>query len=274
MLDFNDIKRLIRSRSWDYMKYSRGGNYADNLKFFQWKGRKVFYRAGTADAGAFYEILIRPSRHKHPNRFIRMGKNLEYWVPAEISPEVILDIGGNIGTTSVYYSKIFPLAKIFTFEPVPSNYSLLKKNTYGLENVQIFNVGLGCEEKKAMIYGCEDSNNTGGFSLFDLEVDKSNSQEVIIKEASSFLKDIGVGKVDLIKIDTEGSEYDILTSIDVETLSGVRWIIGELHGERDFELLAYLSKWFDIDVKKSLRNRLFSFNARNKNYKDKIPWKN
>ena len=273
MLNFNDIKKLIRSGSWDFMKYSRAGNYADELKSYHWEGRKVFYRAGTADAGAIYEILVRPFRHKHPNRFIRIGKNLEYWVPNEVDPQVILDIGGNIGTTSVYYSNIFPLAKIFTFEPVPSNYVLLEKNTSGLENVKIFNVGLSNEDKVAMMFSCEDSDNTGGFSLFDLEVDTSTKQEVVIKKASSFLAEIGVGKVDLIKIDTEGSEYDILTAMDDEMLSGVRWIIGELHGERDFELLAYLSKWFDVDVKKSLRNRLFSFNARNKQYADKIPWK-
>ena len=47
-------------------------------------------------------------------------------------------------------------------------------------------------------------------------------------------------------------------------LSRVKWIIGELHGQREFELLAYLAQWFDISVKKSFRKPLFVFAACNK----------
>ncbi|MFB3084365.1 MAG: hypothetical protein ACE1Z4_13110 [Gammaproteobacteria bacterium] len=47
-------------------------------------------------------------------------------------------------------------------------------------------------------------------------------------------------------------------------LSGVQWIMGELHGVRDFELLAYLSRWFDLEVQKKMDSDLFLFHARNK----------
>lgn len=30
----------------------------------------------------------------------------------------------------------------------------------------------------------------------------------------------------------------------------MKWIMGELHGERDFELLAFLFRWFDTIPKK------------------------
>ncbi len=68
----------------------------------------------------------------------------------------------------------------------------------------------------------------------------------------------------MIKIDTEGSEYDILTALGEDMLSRTQWIMGELHGVRDFELLAYLSQWFDIGVRKGVWERLFMFHARNK----------
>ena len=120
---------------------------------------------------------------------------------------------------------------------------------------------------------CEDHDNPGGFSMFNLGVDKSKKEAITVKNSRTYLEELGIDKVDLIKIDTEGSEYNILTTMDPEILSNVRWIIGELHGERDFELLAYLSQWFDIDMKKSLRSRLFNFCARNKKCADTIPWK-
>ena len=48
-------------------------------------------------------------------------------------------------------------------------------------------------------------------------------------------------------------------------LSKVTWITGELHGEKDFALLDYLAQWFDLELKKSFKKRLFIFRACNKN---------
>jgi hypothetical protein len=78
------------------------------------------------------------------------------------------------------------------------------------------------------------------------------------------MRELELGHVDVIKIDTEGAEYDILTSLDKNFLSRVKWIYGELHGNRDFELLAYLSEHFDIGVKRTIGKRLFMFQARSK----------
>ena len=76
------------------------------------------------------------------------------------------------------------------------------------------------------------------------------------------LKEIWISKIDLIKIDTEGAEYDILISINTELISEVRWITGELHGNKDFELLDYLEKLdFNISMQKNIDNKLFMFNC-------------
>ena len=45
---------------------------------------------------------------------------------------------------------------------------------------------------------------------------------------------------------------------------GVRVIMGELHGRRDFELLDYLQPHFHIGAKKQLKTRLFNFFAVNR----------
>jgi len=52
--------------------------------------------------------------------------------------------------------------------------------------------------------------------------------------------------------------------LDPELLKRSSWIIGELHSKKDFKLLEYLSAWFDIDLKKTLRKPLYMFNACNK----------
>jgi hypothetical protein len=69
---------------------------------------------------------------------------------------------------------------------------------------------------------------------------------------------------DLIKIDVEGAEYDILTAFDPRVLERVGWITGELHSNRSFALLEFVSQWFDVEVKKTLGKRLFNFLAKNR----------
>ncbi len=41
---------------------------------------------------------------------------------------VILDCGANIGTSCAYFKKIFPLAKVFAFEPNPKITKTLREN--------------------------------------------------------------------------------------------------------------------------------------------------
>ena len=271
MIKRGELKKWMRSGSWDYVVNSRPGSYTDDLKVYQWQGIPVHYRAGTSDAGVINEILIRPSRRLRSRRLLPR-RELEYWVPEEIRPEVILDIGGNVGITSVYFSWRFPQARIYSFEPVPSNFAVLEKNMAGLANATAYNYGLGAKDETALIYACDDETNAGGFSLYDLGVDKSSSQEIRIRNMQQVLEELEITSVDLIKIDTEGAEYDILLAMDDAVLSRVKWIIGELHGNRDFALLEYLSQWFDIDIDKSMNSRLYQFNARNKKYAQTIPW--
>ena len=75
---------------------------------------------------------------------------------------------------------------------------------------------------------------------------------------------LNIKEIDLIKIDTEGAEFDILTALNKKYLENVKWITGELHGYKDFELLTYLQSFgFRIGVKKQINNRLFMFHALN-----------
>lgn len=42
--------------------------------------------------------------------------------------DIVLDIGGNLGWFAVLCGKLYPHAKIYTFEPVPFNFALLRWN--------------------------------------------------------------------------------------------------------------------------------------------------
>ena len=94
-----------------------------------------------------YEILLK-SQNK-----------AEYFFPKQINPKVILDIGGNIGITSIFLAKVFPNASIYTFEPLKENFELLEKNIQNYPNIKAFNVGLGSKNGSFKVYFSDDPEN-------------------------------------------------------------------------------------------------------------------
>ena len=232
------------------MKSSRAQR-ASGIQTLTWNGKPIYYRSGTSDCTCIYDILLTPKG--------------DYWVPDRVQPKTILDIGGNIGIASIYFAVCFPQSKIFSFEPVEENFLLLEKNIFSYPNIKAFPVALGNASEEKEIFFSDSPKNLGGFSFFPELSNTFLKKKVSIKRASDYLPEIGVTEVDLIKLDSEGSEYDIVTAMDPDMLKSTKWIIGELHGVRDFDVLSFLSQWFDIGVKKTLGKSFFMFNADNKN---------
>jgi FkbM family methyltransferase len=249
-----DLKVAWRSGSLAFARNSRSEARGAPEAVHQWRGIPVHYRPGTSDAVVVYEVLM------------KSGHKSEYRVPGNLSPKVILDIGGNIGVAALFFAKEFPQATIHSFEPVAENFALLQKNVSTLTNVHAHQVALGAEDAEKEIFWSEEDTNLGGFSLYKNNANTQKSTRISLKAAAKYLREQGIEQVDLIKIDTEGAEFDILTAMDEALLSKTKWIVGELHGIQDFELLAYLDKWFDIDVRRSLGKKYFNFHACNKSF--------
>lgn len=219
---------------------------------YEWQGKPVYYRPGTSDTELIYKILL------------KKGQKAEYRFPAALEPRVILDIGANIGVASIFLARRFPQARIYAFEPVPANVELLRLNTASYPRITACPMALGAADGDVEMHFSDDPHNFGGFSFSAQGSDSNHKLRVQRRDIRAVLNELGIDQVDLIKIDTEGAEYDILTALTEDVLRRVTWITGELHGEKDFELLAFLSKWFDIETKRSIGKRLFMFAAANK----------
>lgn len=118
---------------------------------------------------------------------------------------IVYDVGANIG----YHATAFAskAKKVYSFEPNPHNYHLLKKNTVDLDNVQTINVAVG------------NTNGTIKIEDFDPNTDNLNYGNMKCGEIG---KDIGIlrldelafEKPDIIKIDVEGYEYQVITGCE------------------------------------------------------------
>ncbi len=216
---------------------------------YRWRSKPIYYRPGTFDCLIIKNIL-----------FPRKGKQ-EYRVPPQVSPQVILDVGGHIGVASLFFSYHFPKSRIYTFEPDPENFGLLKKNIALYPNIQAFQVALSDRTEKRELFYSKQIVNSGGHSLHSTLNDTTRSISVETYNAKEFLSKQGISSVDLIKIDTEGSEYDVLVNLGDDLIREIKCIMGELHGQKDFELLSYLSRWFRIGLEKRLESSVSIFVA-------------
>ena len=124
---------------------------------------------------------------------------------------VVLDIGTNIGWVALNLAQKANKGRVIGFEPDRFNYSEASKNQAlnKLENLTIFPIGLGHENKKLNLE-IRTPSNRGGNRITPPNSHNENSSQVEIKRLDDFLKDISIEHVDLIKIDVEGFELKVL----------------------------------------------------------------
>src|ERR1043165_9621169 len=140
------LRVLARSRSLRFSldlararTLARSGVRGQPLARLRWNGHDIFYRPATSDPQAIYQVLI------------RRQEKAEYYLPPRLQPNVILDVGSNIGSSILFFHEQFPAAKIYGFEPHPETFRVLEKNVAGIPAVRIFNYGLGAKDAELSI---------------------------------------------------------------------------------------------------------------------------
>jgi FkbM family methyltransferase len=179
--------------------------------------------------------------------------------PEEV--RTVLDIGANVGATPLYFARLFPNAVIYAFEPAPDNFAVLAKNVANNSRIRAFNFALGPKDATLELFSSDNPVNFGGYSLHAAGSDTSKKVRIPVRAVASVLHELAIEAADVIKVDTEGAEWDILTAFPERVLRSAKYITGELHGNKDFALLEHLSPWFDVGLRKKLSSRLFNFQA-------------
>lgn len=136
-----------------------------------------------------------------------------------IKPNLIVDVGGNVGYATRYFLAKWPKVRVLAFEPVQSNYMQFLCNTTGYSNVKCHNYGLATLPRTTRFV------SNGGGSCEDT----ANGSEYV--ELYDFFDKLENLRIDVLKVDIEGEEKNIIADERFsELMSRVITMVVELHG--------------------------------------------
>lgn len=140
-------------------------------------------------------------------------------------PRTILDLGANTGLAARWFMHKWPQARIVCVEPEPSNVDVLRANLSSTPNSAVLPVAAGATSRKAMLH---TANLEFGYTIVGDTA--GPSVEVHVATMLEILAAGQMSKVDLLKVDIEGSEREVFSDC-AEWISLVDFMIVECHGD-------------------------------------------
>jgi len=134
---------------------------------------------------------------------------------SKYNPKICIDIGANVGNYSLFLLETTK-TKVIAFEPLPNAFEKLSKIQKLYPNRLIaINKGVGNENKEMNIYFTEERTEHASFSAevnLVSYVNNVNQVKVEVTSLDHWLKNnrFDYNEIDLLKIDTEGFEYEVL----------------------------------------------------------------
>lgn len=210
------------------------------------------------DGLSFYSYNKSELQFLHEEIF---GDNVYLKHGITISPGAcVIDVGANLGMFTVFAGMQAKGVKVFSFEPMPPVFELLKLNASLYPHAELFNIGLSDKEEEAVFTYYPNATVLSGRSTGEEAVagtvrafmqntikdslDEATKEEVddmlhsrLVKEQfqcklkslSQVIREQKIHTIDLLKVDVEGGELDVLLGINEEDWKKIRQIVIEVH---------------------------------------------
>mgnify|MGYP003650379286 CR=1 FL=1 len=156
-------------------------------------------------------------------------------------PYTVVDVGANVGAFTWMASGFALDVRAYepskqTFERLSSN---VQKHCLHPEEIQLHNLAVGPTSGETVYLTSHGSNLSGDASTQQEKPEDSPAEAVQTICLEDILASTSLGRIDYLKVDCEGAEYDFLLDKD---LSQVGFLIIELHGD-DEEAKKSLREW-------------------------------
>jgi phthiocerol/phenolphthiocerol synthesis type-I polyketide synthase E len=177
--------------------------------------------------------------------------------------DCVLDVGANIGLFSLFVHDLARGVRIHAFEPAPALFEVLARNARAhFPDAALHACGLAESSRMGALtfypripqgstyrpFSLEQTAQMFGemARLRDVELapevalaqarDAARNQEVVatpLRALSDVIADEGLERVDLLKVDVEGSEWDVLAGLRDEHWPRIRQIVLEVHNRQN-----------------------------------------
>jgi FkbM family methyltransferase len=140
---------------------------------------------------------------------------------------MMIDAGANQGEFTSFAAKRLTGGKVIAYEPVTAWFESLAENVRlnSFRNVILRKTGLSDSHGMSPVYSTpSDSANEGTGSLFATQVTDRPIETIEVTTLDKEVSDLGLSRVDLIKLDIEGAEWPALRGA-AETLRAFRPIL-------------------------------------------------
>lgn len=146
-------------------------------------------------------------------------RRIYHFESSESKPHII-DAGGCVGMSALYFKHAYPESTILSFEPDPEIFKILKRNIEGnrLQGITPINAALGKKEGLLSFF----PDGADGGSLLGSE--SPGKTDVQVVPLSRFMNN----PIDMLKMNIEGMEGDVFEEIQ-DKLEMVKEIIFEYH---------------------------------------------
>ncbi|MDQ2699938.1 MAG: FkbM family methyltransferase [Actinomycetota bacterium] len=180
----------------------------------------------------------------------------------EVGPgDVVIDAGGNIGVSAAHFALQCGAAEVHSFEPIPGTFDQLCQNVASIPACRPSQMGLGSENGSIeMTYFTGGDSVLSGrdvdpgeyreylatvgrnLGLSDEEAERRvadrclpHTAECEIVTLSSVIRERGIERIDLLKIDVEGAEVEVLDGIGDADWPRIRQVSAEVHSDELLE---------------------------------------
>lgn len=190
------------------------GKFESRLHAISFHGTPIYYRTYTTDVQLIQEILV--------GKFFSGGWVRDYDVNLEDTKiECMLDLGANIGLTSIKFASLYPSSTILSIEPEQENFRILEMNVKNYPNIKPINAGVWYRNSNLTIV--DPGTGDWGFMVKESDVGiAGRSIDDILFENNVIC--------DFVKMDIEGTEGVIFEHIDdCKWIDDVKVLLIEVH---------------------------------------------
>lgn len=143
--------------------------------------------------------------------------------------DVVVDLGANIGISALYFLSRNRHCSVYCFEPSPVNLPRLERNLHPYADRVVIDPRAVSDVSGTFQFNAEPVGRYGGLLSGDYTAPVVNVIDVEVIDINSALESVLAreSRIDVLKIDTEGTEIPIVKAIRPDLLSRIGEIVLE-----------------------------------------------